>query len=180
MHLGHIGRRSASFLAVLAAGCGGPDAPSHFPVALPVVEMRYVAGQGAAAVAAVSVHADGRLERQGAATARIDAGRLVCPDGAELVRVEVDRVVFDGKVAGRFSSAGAFEIDEHFGSWTVTVRDDGLVAMTTRREGTTASSDLRWEGFRPGARRLAVLVTALLTPAFGGHWCGVRRPTRAQ
>lgn len=170
----------ACFLGVCAIGCGGTSAPIQVARALPVVEMRYVAGHGPDSVTAISIHADGRIEKPAAPTAHIDGGRIVCPDGVELVRVEGDRIMVDAKLVGRFTNGDGFEIDHHFGSWSVTVLDDGNVSLTTHAEGTMSSSELRWEGFQPAARRAAVLVTALLTPAFGGRWCGVVAATRPQ
>jgi hypothetical protein len=134
--------------------------------------MRFVAS-GPIPRVAIVVHDDGRIERARAIDARIVAGRILCPDGSEVLNVDgQDRVLLDGRVVGRLTPRGAFAIGPSYGAWTITVLDDGSVSMTTRAEGRTSTDAMRWEGFRPEARRTAGVLTALLTPPFGGRWCG--------
>ncbi len=181
--------RRLALALLLAAGCGGaPPAPSEVsrpappkPVKaalLPLREMRYVAAdRDAKSVVVLQVHADGRVERPGKLAAHVDAGRVLCPDGLELLRVDAaGRVVFDEKLVAHLTRDGVFEIDPHYGSWSLTVRKSGDLALTTHA-GTEVSHELRWEGFGPEARRTAALLSGFLTPAFGGRWCG--EPTSA-
>jgi hypothetical protein len=135
--------------------------------------MTYVASGGPTRVVALTLHADGRIERPDLPPARIDAGRLACADGSALLEVNADgRVTKAGRVIGRLTDDGAFAVDRQLGTWSARVRDDGVVELTTTAEGTTSNAGLRWEGFDPAARRTASLLTALLTPAFATVWCG--------
>jgi hypothetical protein len=125
------------------------------------------------------VHDDGRVERMGASDAHVRDGRILCPDGSELLSVDAqDRVVVDGRIVGRITAGGEFAIDASYGGWSITVLDDGSISMTTHAEGRTSTDTMGWEGFRPEARRTASVLSALLTPAFGGWWCGRPKPNR--
>jgi len=167
------------FVAGCVVACGGASSsgpstakPSQ-PQLLPSIDMRFVASDGVTSAVGVVVHADGRVERPGKQGARIVDGRLLCDDGSELVRVEANGdVVFAAQVAAHLSNEGVFAMDHHFGSWSITVRDDGDVELTTKHEGKMATHDLRWDGFRPEARRTASLLSGFLSPSFGGAWCG--------
>lgn len=157
-----------------------PTATPVTPARLPVREMRFLGsrhGDHPAPKIVLIVHEDGRVERMGAADAHIKDGRVVCRDGSELLSVDAqDRVVVDGRIAGRITASNEFAIDPSYGSWSITVLENGSISMTTDAEGRTSTNTMRWEGFRPEAQRTAAVLSALLTPAFGGWWCGRPRP----
>jgi hypothetical protein len=148
---------------------------------LPALEMRYVAVSPDGIKIAIIVHADGRLERPGMQPARIVGGRIVCDDGSELLHVDADGGVHvRDQLVAHLTADGGFAMDPSYGGWSARVLDDGDASLTTPREGLASSHDIRWEGFRVEARRTASLFTGFLTPPFGGMWCGVAPPTRAQ
>lgn len=160
------------------ASLATPTATRGAPT-LPVREMRFVGSRHPdhPANTVLIVHDDGRVERIGATDARVEEGRILCPDGSELLSVDAqDRVSFDGRIVGRMTAGDEFVIDPSYGSWSITVLDDGSISMTTRAEGRVSTGAMRWEGFFPEARRTAAVLSALLTPAFGGWWCSRPRP----
>ncbi len=160
----------------------GPTVTPGSSAKLPVRKMRFVGsrhGDHSTRKTGLIVHEDGRVERMGAADAHIRDDRILCPDGSVLLSVDSqDRVVFDGRIVGRITAGGEFAIDPIYGNWSITVLDDGSISLTTHAEGPTSTSAMRWEGFRPEARRTASVLSALVTPAFGGWWCGKPRPDR--
>jgi hypothetical protein len=156
-----------------------PTATRVVSATLPVREMRFVGSRHPdhPTKTVLIVHDDGRVERIGATDAHVQGGRILCPDGSELLSVDAqDRVSFDGRLVGRITAGGDFVIEPSYGSWSITVLNDGSISMTTRAEGRTSTDTMRWEGVRPEARRTAAVLSALLTPAFGGWWCGRPRP----
>ena len=171
----------------LVSACGGATptsttAPSPAPAAvLPLADMQYVAEDEGNLLVTLSLHADGSIETHGRTAAHIVGRQVICDDGSELLHVDdADDVVIEGKIVAHLLADGSFQMDQHFGHWSVTVRDDGDVVLTTKAEGAASTHALRWQPFHVEARRTASLLTGFLTPTFAGMWCGERKPTNPQ
>ncbi len=139
--------------------------------------MRLVASRGAEIRELFTIDDEGRIFRPGRTPARVINGRVVCEDGTELLRIDAtQRVWRTGEVIAHLTAGRSFEVQPEFGMWSVRVRDDGTVTLTTRGEGTQVVDGLRWQELEPGRGAIAALLTAMRMPAFGGLWCGSTPP----